>query len=664
MRITIKTLSLQNFKCFKDYTIVFNPQVTNVAGDNGTGKTTIADAISWCLFGKDTQNRSQFDIKYHDSYGNTIPKTSVMVALTIDCDGVEHTIIRKLKEKWQTKRGDTTEEFKGNYTEYFVNGNMMSQGEFSAFISKLINENVFRAITNPTYFLAQKWQDQRAFLSQMVGHIGNEEIAGSDDRFTELLSILEQEDITLHLKHIGYKINEIKKKLEEIPIRLGELNKAMPQLVHTENEVTGLIANLSSKMSETESKINAIKQGNASSVIKDELNKKLDFANRRKREMERSANNQETLERESFRKAKEELDARRAKLDSLIFNLKKQIDTDNAVIDQSQKSIEYDEKLKQELKKEWNEKVNIKINPKITDNDKICPICGQELPEEKLTERINQIKEKAERKRLETKDYLLLNIRVANNKIDLANKTIIEARADIAAKEKQIAEKEEELTSLDKVIVRQPKTYEELLAENPNYQKVLDEINKLEGKLETSDISEDDCEKINELTQQYEAYQEELNKTHAELAKFEQSKKVQKLIDDANNDQKTLAEQLASLQRDEDLAKEFSDKADNLLEEKVNKHFQIVRWKMFRQMINGNKESYCECYVDGTAYHDTLNSAAKLNAGLDIIRTLCKLYQANAPIVIDNAESTNDILDTDSQQIRLYVSNDISLTIK
>ena len=52
-----------------------------------------------------------------------------------------------------------------------------------------------------------------------------------------------------------------------------------------------------------------------------------------------------------------------------------------------------------------------------------------------------------------------------------------------------------------------------------------------------------------------------------------------------------------------------SDKADNILEEKVNKHFEIVRWKMFKKMINGNKESYCECYVDGIAYHDGLKKA-------------------------------------------------------
>ena len=84
---------------------------------------------------------------------------------------------------------------------------------------------------------------------------------------------------------------------------------------------------------------------------------------------------------------------------------------------------------------------------------------------------------------------------------------------------------------------------------------------------------------------------------------------------------------------------------------------------MNKKMINDNKESYCECYVDNIAYHDGLNTAKRLNAGLDICNTLCSLYDAYAPIIIDNAESNLNILHTESQQIRFYVA-DSELIIK
>jgi len=79
---------------------------------------------------------------------------------------------------------------------------------------------------------------------------------------------------------------------------------------------------------------------------------------------------------------------------------------------------------------------------------------------------------------------------------------------------------------------------------------------------------------------------------------------------------------------------------------------------MFKTTNNGGDpfdEPWCECFVDGVAYHDGLNQAARLNAGLDIIRTLCKFYNVTAPIVIDNSESNLAILETESQQIRLHV---------
>jgi hypothetical protein len=81
---------------------------------------------------------------------------------------------------------------------------------------------------------------------------------------------------------------------------------------------------------------------------------------------------------------------------------------------------------------------------------------------------------------------------------------------------------------------------------------------------------------------------------------------------------------------------------------------------MFRTVNNGGDpfdEPYCECYVNGVAYHDGLNQAARLNAGLDIINALSAHYNVSAPIVLDNSESTINIISTIGQQIRLQVAD-------
>jgi hypothetical protein len=84
---------------------------------------------------------------------------------------------------------------------------------------------------------------------------------------------------------------------------------------------------------------------------------------------------------------------------------------------------------------------------------------------------------------------------------------------------------------------------------------------------------------------------------------------------------------------------------------------------MFSTLINGGIEEACECLVGGVPYND-VNSAGKIQAGIDIINTLSAHYSISAPIWIDNRESTNKIPATQSQIINLIVSKDKTLTIK
>ena len=65
MNIKIKKLSLLNFKGIRELSIEFD-EVTNIHGENGTGKSTIFDAFTWLLFGKDSHDSKDFNIKTLD----------------------------------------------------------------------------------------------------------------------------------------------------------------------------------------------------------------------------------------------------------------------------------------------------------------------------------------------------------------------------------------------------------------------------------------------------------------------------------------------------------------------------------------------------------------------------------------------------------------------
>ncbi len=94
----------------------------------------------------------------------------------------------------------------------------------------------------------------------------------------------------------------------------------------------------------------------------------------------------------------------------------------------------------------------------------------------------------------------------------------------------------------------------------------------------------------------------------------------------------------------------------DLIEKKVNKLFGYVQFTMFKRHVNSllDPEPCCTCLIKGVPYEDA-NNAGRINAGIDIINTLCKHYDKYAPIFVDNAEACNKILPVKSQMIKSYV---------
>jgi len=87
----------------------------------------------------------------------------------------------------------------------------------------------------------------------------------------------------------------------------------------------------------------------------------------------------------------------------------------------------------------------------------------------------------------------------------------------------------------------------------------------------------------------------------------------------------------------------------------VSESFEIAKFKLFQEQINGGISECCETTVDGVPY-PALNNAMKINVGLDIINTVSKFYNFKAPVFIDNRESVVKLIDIDTQLISLIVS--------
>ena len=149
----------------------------------------------------------------------------------------------------------------------------------------------------------------------------------------------------------------------------------------------------------------------------------------------------------------------------------------------------------------------------------------------------------------------------------------------------------------------------------------------------------------------------ELNTLQKQLFKHEQNIENRIRINALIECQERDAQERVNVEYLLSLCDLFVSKKCLLIEDKINKMFSYVNFKLFEKQINGGIAEVCYATVNGVPYDD-VNSAGKINAGLDIIKTLQRENNVKAFIFIDNAESITDIMPMENQMITLYVSSE------
>ena len=669
MNIRITRLTMTNFKCFHgENTYDLDKDIVTIRGRNGAGKTTIADAIFFCLFGKNTEGQSDLELFKTRENGKVIPNLDHSVELALTTNAItgpnEISLKRSIKEVWIKKRGSEELVFKNNSTECWVNGESYQPTDFKKYIDQLVDERIFRAITNPMYFTGLKWQDQRAFLKQMAGSIEPEYIANTDE-LKSLVDYFDQHDESLedYLKHRSYKIKEIRKKIDLIPTRLEEQNKALPERLDWDT-LSSSYADTECQLKDIDAKIAAINQGNGSDVKRSDLRAAID-------KLRQQTNAIEDKARDTIRKETDEHNQRVSDL-SMRFNealnnqklMEQTIEADKRIIERCEQSInDCDEELER-LRLAWPTR---KFEVKKGDN--ICPTCGQYLSPDMFANKVAYMRMRFNEALEVEKQHLRDNAaKVKKNKED-AEKELEATKQKLADDTQSLADIKESINTIFLGKAKEEKkalpTLDDFLPCNEEYQAALREKTSLEYELNNLTDSDDNREQLAKLQDEKVRCSEILSRCQQQLATRQLYDRILALIDGINEEQKDLIKQLSKLEQEEDVARQYQFRQNQLLEERINKHFSLVQWRLFETVNNGGdsfEKEACECFVDGVGYHSGLNQAARLNAGLDICEALCRFYNVSAPIIIDNAESTLNILQTTGQQIRLEV-HDSNLTL-
>ena len=96
----IKSIELTNFRIFAgsqkvEFSVDPDKNVTVIMGDNGSGKTTFAQAFSWCLYETTTFKRSNDLLSFSARDELLVGQTAlVKVALTLIHNDTEYAITR------------------------------------------------------------------------------------------------------------------------------------------------------------------------------------------------------------------------------------------------------------------------------------------------------------------------------------------------------------------------------------------------------------------------------------------------------------------------------------------------------------------------------------------------------------------------------------------
>lgn len=631
MQVRIKRILINNFKGVKEKEIIFNSQNAKISGCNASGKTTIADAVTWALFGVDSRWNAKFEIRPLDENGEKIHNIEISVCVVFEIDGKEKSFQRQLKENWVTKRGTSERTLQGNVGVYSVDGYPKSEKEYKECIAGIISEDLFKILTSPTYFPSMKWQEQREILMRFVTDISDVELAGQDKRFADLISELEKAPSTDDIKKKYQKaLAEWKKKQAELPVRIDEAEKQkvdidIAELELLKNSLNEQIAKNKAKQEDISKEFEA--QQKASDGI---LELKFELNDLQRKENEENNKKRMQIQNE-LDKANSDYDMYEAYESGTRSRIKSDIEKELPLLERRLRE-------KQELWKSVNAE-------QIDENKYVCPTCHRELPEEEKENILSNFEE-TKKQRLE---FIVAEGEKASQAVKDKKKYIEDSKKEAEEYEKKQEETLKRIEELENQLSELPDSID--ISDRPEVQEIQRQITEKEAAMNKGNSAEEMRQQLRCLG---DDLREQLTEVEKQIAIAQRNNEIDERISELRQEQREVSQLAADQERMLFLLEEFIRHKMDSVSETINSQFEMVNFILFRNQINGGLAETCECEYGGVPYA-SLNSAAKIQCGLDIIRTLQKFHDVYCPVFVDNRESCTEIPKMDCQVISLYV---------
>lgn len=643
MRLTIKSITLENFKGVKNKSYSFNGN-TIITGCNGAGKSTIASAYYW-VFGNissELQNNP-----------NVFPigalECTPTVKITLDIDGREVTVEKMQKRKITKSKEDGNADSVSISSTYKVNEVEHGERDFKNKMKSYgVDMDKFLELSHPDVFTNQMatkkdLEKMRNTIFSMGSTYTDLEVAEQTDGVDETKKLLKG----YFKEEIEAMQNTTLRKIREIYGNDGEILRAT--IEGMERSKTDINA------SELELQRNVLKEQIAENKAKqDDISKQYEEQQKAADGILELKFQLSNLQRENKRKQMELKDKISYKK-SLVLQMEKIIEETKRNISSKEKHIENETAYLHELREKYIKIENLEFDEK----NLTCPYCGNEYKEDKKEEE----RVKFQRKKDDDLSHII-------GEGDRAKDAIIAEKARLIHLKNDLSDREKELEMLNVAITN----LEKQLSEFPLEIDVLDapEILEIKKQIEEKEVAMKQENSADEIRRQLkydgEYLQLQLIEVEKKLAPVEQNAVIDENIAELRNKQKQYEIEKAKAEKIKYQLSMIDRRKNELLSDSINRNFKIVEFKLFDWLKNGEYKSCCIPTYKGKDMGVSTNTGLELLMKTDIIRGLQTFYNQYLPVFLDGAECLSEEtvkkINMDCQLVILSVSEDKNLKVK
>ncbi len=637
----ILMLKLENFRGIKDLEIRFNGDDTDIFGANGTGKTTVANAICWLITDQAVTGEKDFDPKTTGAH-NLHHIAALTVALT---SGEQITFRKDFYEVWKQKKGSATKEFSNNTTDHSINGLPVKKKAYEAAMESacVCRTEQIRMLMMLGYFTEEmSVEDRRKVLFEICGDVTDGEVI-LENKLSDLTAYLlipgtngQYYSTEQYKKIANEQRRKLNRDLDILPERIDEVTKSIPEQIEDEAVLKGAIE----------------EQEQQKAAIMEE-GRQLETQDGKKQALQAAIaglNTEIETKRAAWIKkgndANQEIYAAINEMNSKKLALTSQI----AGFKAEEKRL-----------KEEHERINAMREKLLTDyaeaqaeqwdeGQELCPTCGQSLP----TERVQALREAFNQSKSQKKENI-------NRRGQACSQTILqgldykicEAQNKLTEATAVINDTVERINNLQQSVTEQPVF--EASDEYTNLQQRIDALRAKEMNLDGSmdEVKKIQAEKIHKIAA-------EIQNLHMRIARVQAAAESQARIAELEKEKRDKAAELEKLERGIYLCDVFTRAKVQMVTDRINGHFKTIHFQLFKDQINGGLRETCDPMLQNAAgewvEYKSANTAAQFNAGLEIIDVLNQHYGTSMPVLMDRAESVCEVNRIEEQLIRFIVS--------